>query len=80
VHLSKDIAKPSFALDTDVGLIRKYQRGVISTYRTFVWRYIWDKFICCLRFEVFTPVIMKNGVFGDVTPCGFCKNRRFGGT
>jgi hypothetical protein len=21
---------------------------------------------------------MKNGVFWDVTPCGFCKNRRFG--
>jgi hypothetical protein len=23
---------------------------------------------------------MKNGVFWDVTPSGFCKNRRFGGT
>jgi hypothetical protein len=23
---------------------------------------------------------MKNGVFLDVTPCGSCKNRRFGGT
>jgi hypothetical protein len=23
---------------------------------------------------------MKNGVFWDVTPCGCCKNRRFGGT
>jgi hypothetical protein len=22
----------------------------------------------------------KNGVFWDVTPCGSCKNRRFGGT
>jgi hypothetical protein len=22
----------------------------------------------------------KNGVVWDVTPCGFCKNRRFGGT
>jgi hypothetical protein len=22
----------------------------------------------------------KNGVFWDVTPCGYCKNRRFGGT
>jgi hypothetical protein len=22
---------------------------------------------------------MKNAVFWDVTPCGFCKNRRFGG-
>jgi hypothetical protein len=27
-----------------------------------------------LRFEVFTAVTMKNGVFWDVTPCGSCKN------
>jgi hypothetical protein len=32
------------------------------------------------RFEVFTAVIMNNGVFWVVTPCGSCKNRRFGGT
>jgi hypothetical protein len=24
------------------------------------------------RFEVFTAVTMKNGVFWVVTPCGFC--------
>jgi hypothetical protein len=36
--------------------------------------------IFCVRFEVFTAVTMKNGVFWDVTPCGSCKNRRFGGT
>jgi hypothetical protein len=29
-----------------------------------------------VRFEVFTAVTMKNDVFWDVTPCGFCKNRR----
>jgi hypothetical protein len=33
-----------------------------------------------IGFEVFTAVTMKNGVFWDVTPFGFCKNRRFGGT
>jgi hypothetical protein len=33
-----------------------------------------------VRFEVFTTVTMKNGVLWDVTPCGSCKNRRFGGT
>jgi hypothetical protein len=33
-----------------------------------------------VRFEVFTAVTMKNGVFWDVTPCDSCKNRRFGGT
>jgi hypothetical protein len=32
------------------------------------------------RFEVFTAVDLKIGVFWDVTPCGYCKNRRFGGT
>jgi hypothetical protein len=30
--------------------------------------------------EVFAVVTMKNGVFWEVTPCGSCKNRRFGGT
>jgi hypothetical protein len=30
--------------------------------------------------EVFMTVTMKNVVFWDVTPCGSCKNRRFGGT
>jgi hypothetical protein len=29
---------------------------------------------------VFTSVTMKNAVFGDVTPCGSCKNRHFGGS
>jgi hypothetical protein len=33
-----------------------------------------------VRFEVFTVVTMKNGVFWDVTTCGSCKNRHFGGT
>jgi hypothetical protein len=33
-----------------------------------------------VRFEVFTAVTMKNGIFWDVTPCGSCNNRRFGGT
>jgi hypothetical protein len=33
-----------------------------------------------VRFEVFTALTMKNGVFWDVTACGSCKNRRFKGT
>jgi hypothetical protein len=33
-----------------------------------------------VRSEVFTAVTMKNVVFWDVTQCGSCKNRRFGGT
>jgi hypothetical protein len=30
--------------------------------------------------DVFSEVTMKNGVIWDVTPCGPCKNRHFGGT
>jgi hypothetical protein len=33
-----------------------------------------------VRFEVVTAMTMKNVVFWDVTPCGCCMNRRFGGT
>jgi hypothetical protein len=32
-----------------------------------------------VRSEVFTAVTMKNAVFWDVVPCGYCVNRRFGG-
>jgi hypothetical protein len=33
-----------------------------------------------VRFDVFMAANMKNAVFWDVTPCGSCENRRFGGT
>jgi hypothetical protein len=33
-----------------------------------------------IRFEVFTAVTLKNGVFWDVMPCGSCNNGRFGVT
>jgi hypothetical protein len=45
--------------------------GILQTYRS-TYRNV--------RLRVFTAVTMKNGVFWDVTPCGSCKNRRFGGT
>jgi uncharacterized protein with PIN domain len=32
-----------------------------------------------VMFEVFMAVTKKNAVFWDVTPCGSCKNRCFGG-
>jgi hypothetical protein len=32
-----------------------------------------------VRFEIFTAVTMKNGVFWDVTLCGSSTNRHFGG-
>jgi hypothetical protein len=33
-----------------------------------------------VRFEVFTAVTMKKGVFWDVTPCGSLRNQRVRGT
>jgi hypothetical protein len=39
-----------------------------------------SNFCYSVRLVVFTAVTMKNCVFWDVTPCGACKNRRFGGT
>jgi hypothetical protein len=33
-------------------------------------------FFRSVRFEVFTTMTIRNGVFNDVTPCGSCKNRR----
>jgi hypothetical protein len=33
-----------------------------------------------IRFEVFTAGTMKTAVFWDVTLCGSCKKRCFGGT
>jgi hypothetical protein len=35
---------------------------------------------CRVRFEVFTAVTMKNGVFWNVTWCDSCMNRRIGET
>jgi hypothetical protein len=65
-------------------------REEIRTLLWFMWLYIcWlfndaasiaDYIVKCVRFEVFTAATMKNGVFWDVTPCGSCKSRRFGGT
>jgi hypothetical protein len=45
--------------------------------RTFnsVWILKMEATIVCVE-----PVIMKNDVSWDVTPCGSCKNQRFGGT
>jgi hypothetical protein len=37
------------------------------------------KSLSYVRYEVFKAVTMKNTVFWDFTPCGSCKNRRFGG-
>jgi hypothetical protein len=34
---------------------------------------------CFVRFEVFKAVTMNNVVFWDVTMCGSCNNRHFGG-
>jgi hypothetical protein len=33
-----------------------------------------------IRAVLTASIVLKNGVFWVVTPCGSCKNRRFGGT
>jgi hypothetical protein len=33
-----------------------------------------------VRFEVYTAVTIRNAIFWDVTLCGCCKNRHFGGS
>jgi hypothetical protein len=53
----------------------KEQSGIGETD---IWGGIYN--IGFVRFEVFTAVTMKNCAFWVVTPCGSCKNRRFGGT
>jgi hypothetical protein len=52
-------------------------------YQSKVYRYLMEtagNYASFVRFEVFTAVTMQNSVFWDVTPCGSCKSRRFGGT
>jgi hypothetical protein len=42
---------------------------------------IFQKYECCLGFEVFTAVVMKSTILWDIKPCSLLKvNRRFGGT
>jgi hypothetical protein len=52
---------------------------LILTYHT-AYRFRLVKLWSHVRFEVFSALTMKNGVFWVVTPCGSCKNRCFGGT
>jgi hypothetical protein len=58
-----------FLLVTSIGMAVLFVSAICS-----------HSFHYVVRFEVFTAVTMKNGVSWDVTPCGSCNNRRFGGT
>jgi hypothetical protein len=51
---------------------------VSHTYLAFI--SMTDQLPLHVRFDVFTVVTMKNGVFWDVTWCGSCKNQRLGRT
>jgi hypothetical protein len=64
------------------GLLRHYQEWVPKAAKYCFWGRARSalKLFVDERFEVFTTVTMKNGVFWDVTPCGSCKNRPFRGT
>jgi hypothetical protein len=53
--------------------------GVLSIIQQY---FIYYKQLFLHRFSLLVKdhLSIKNGVFWDVTPCGTCKNRRFGGT
>jgi hypothetical protein len=52
---------------------------LLTSWSSFVMHFLLLK-TALVKFEVFTLVTMKNGVFWNVTPGGSCKNLRFGGT
>jgi hypothetical protein len=53
----------------------------VALVRTDVSEELSASFISVTRIgELGTTLALKNCVFWDVTPCGSCKNRRFGGT
>jgi hypothetical protein len=60
--------------ETSITLFYYFLKFEVNTNLKFTQAYA---YVC---FEVFTAVTMKNGVFGNVTPCFSCNNRRFGGT
>jgi hypothetical protein len=52
----------------------------VALVRTDVSEDLRASFIRMTRFgELGTTLTLKNGILWDVTPCGSCKNRRFGG-
>jgi hypothetical protein len=55
------------------------QRPSFSPNRKYRQNYNLAYSLSYVRFEVFTAVTMKNGIFWDVMPCGSCKSWRFGG-
>jgi hypothetical protein len=60
------------------GGLKRYLESVLNLKVTFIHHPL--NMYSYVRFEVFAAVTMKNCVFWDVTPCGSCNNRRFGGT
>jgi hypothetical protein len=58
---------------------KTYERLEVFTAETMKHAVFWD-----IKFQFLLPrkhiMSLKNGVFWVVTPCGSCKNRRFGGT
>jgi hypothetical protein len=63
-------------------------RFEIRTHTQFLWQYFCSvhgkrnvvAVAAAISVSTRQGVHKKNGVFWDVTPCGSCKNRRFGGT
>jgi hypothetical protein len=76
-HPSDPFALPVLLLGDSQTVTPPLQLCTLFTcMNTVLEKHIWTH----VRFEVFTAVTMKNGVFWAVTPRGSCKNRCFGGT
>jgi hypothetical protein len=66
--------------DTDMSFIPVYSTQRPEQIEPNVMVHYSETCLVYVRFEVFTAMTMKNVVYWDVTPCGSCKNRHFGGT
>jgi hypothetical protein len=71
------------AFDPIVLFLRKPSSGMlrrVAHVRTDVSEECIESIIKAIRMGELGMLAVKNAIFWDVTPCGSCKNRRFGGT
>jgi hypothetical protein len=68
------------------GILHSDRREILKSYIALTgWTLKWRRNVSPVKYKqgFYIPeddILHKNGVFWVVTPCGSCKNRRFGGT
>jgi hypothetical protein len=78
-ELCKTLARPALCYDSESWTVRR-TGGTRQCAITPFWIVKEMKTLEGTTNSTNNNIHMKNGVFWDVTPCGSCKNRRFGGT